>query len=616
MTALIIGFFTFLTSLLLVWIVGVVAYRRGWVAQPREDRWHRAPIALFGGVGIFAAFFLGLAAFFALEDIEFGARLARDPLALLLVGSVIMFAVGLIDDRLHIKPSTKLIGEIIAVAMPIALGAAINLTPWHLVNVLITFFWFLGIINAVNLIDNMDGLASGVVVIALLTLIVIRILGSGGLQENDIILGVTLILLYAVAGFWIFNRPPASIFMGDAGSLFLGYLLAAFTVAMTSGGLIQTSATIFALLLPVAVLAVPLFDTILVSASRFLHGRPVSAGGKDHSSHRLVGLGFSETVAVYLLYGVAAVGGLIAIALHLWPVHAAVFALIFAVILIGIGVYLGKVRVYHEPSEGGRRRNWTPLVTNILYKRHAAEIVLDFFIISVSYYLAYYLRFEGSLGAESARYVESLPIVIASGLFGLYISGVYRGIWHFISISDIGRFFKGVVAGLAVSVFLVAVLYQFQGYSRAVFAMFGMLLFLMLVGSRLSFRILDDSISRRNISGRTKNILIYGAGQAGKLLYEECERNPAYRECRVVAFIDDDTEKQNRSIAGVTIYGTQAMTNYAPGLADIHEVWVSSSQIETQKIEAVSRRVCERFGHDIAVRRFAMRVEEVVNEKI
>lgn len=611
MSALIIGFLTFLTSLLLVWIVGAIAYRKGWLAHPREDRWHRAPVALYGGVGIFAAFFFGLAAFFTLESVQVGAHLFREPLTLLLIGSLIMFAVGLIDDRLHIKPSTKLVGEIIAVAIPIALGVTINLTSWHLINVLITFFWFLGIINAVNLIDNMDGLASGVVIIALITLAVIRVLGLNGFEAGDAILGAILILLYAVAGFWIFNRPPASIFMGDSGSLFLGYLLAGLTVAMTPGGVAQTSATIFALLLPVSVLAVPLFDTTLVSASRFWHGRPVSEGGRDHSSHRLVGLGFSETVAVYLLYGVAAVGGLIAIALHLWPVHAAVFALIFAVILIGIGVYLGKVRVYHEPSEGGRRRNWTPLVTNILYKRHAAEIVLDFFIIAVSYYLAYYLRFEGVLREASERYVESLPVVIASCLLGLYVSGIYRGIWHFISIPDIGRFFKGVIAGLAGSIFLTAVLYQFEGYSRAVFAIFGILLFLMLVGSRLSFRILDDIVSRRNVSGRTKNILIYGAGQAGKLLYEECGRNPAYRECRVVGFIDDDAEKQNRSISGIAIYGDPAMIGQPLGPADIHEVWISSSQIGMQKIETVRGRLCERCGHDIAVRRFAMRVEEI-----
>ena len=134
-----------------------------------------------------------------------------------------MFILGLTDDILHLKPSTKLIGQIIGVSIPIYLGLIFQATPFGILNIFITFFWFLAVINAINLMDNMDGLASGVVIISVVTFLGVRFI-KGGFLTGEPLVPIAVIFLYAVAGFWIVNRHPASIFMGDSGSLFLGYL--------------------------------------------------------------------------------------------------------------------------------------------------------------------------------------------------------------------------------------------------------------------------------------------------------------------------------------------------------------------------------------------------------
>src|SRR3989338_2209267 len=207
MIVIIIGFVTFLISLFFVWLTGNLAYRFVFVSTPSVTRWNKRPVGLF--------FFYMLV-----------GRPAQIQLVLaLLLGASAMFGLGLIDDVLHLKPSTKLIGQIIGVSIPLVAGFVFSASPWHLLNILITFFWFLMIINAINLMDNMDGLASGIVMIATVTFLGVRFI-KDGFALSDPIFPIAVIFLYATAGFWIVNRYPASIFMGDAGSLFVGFLLA------------------------------------------------------------------------------------------------------------------------------------------------------------------------------------------------------------------------------------------------------------------------------------------------------------------------------------------------------------------------------------------------------
>lgn len=602
MIILIVGFVTFLLSIFCVWLTGSLAYRFGWVAAPRAQRWNKRPVALFGGVGIFCAFILGLFFFYATVG-----RPAQPQFVLsLLLGASAMFVLGFVDDIKHLKPSTKLIGQIIGISIPLVAGLVFSATSSHLLNVLITFFWFLAIINAINLMDNMDGLASGVVMIATLTFLGARFIKEG-FAVSDPILPIAVIFLYATAGFWIVNRYPASIFMGDAGSLFAGFLLAGITMPSALNGFLGSSSAVLSLLVPLTVLSVPLFDTMLVTVSRMWHGISPTEGGKDHSSHRLVGLGFTEDRAVWLLYGLAALGGAAAVVLVRFPTYFAAILLLYVLFLAMVGVYLGRVKVYTKQQVPEGQFRWTPLMSNVLHKRHAFEVLLDFILIVASYYLAYYLRFEGTMQEHLGLYIQSLPIVVASCVVGFYIAGVYRGLWHFITISDISRFAGGVLSGVGISVFLIAVLYRFEGYSRAVFIIFGTLLFLLVVGSRLSFRLIDELIRRRADAAKTKNVVIYGAGQAGKFLLEEWARNPAYGEYRVVAFVDDDTWKQRRVLGGVAIYApADFIDDVRKRTLAVHEVWVSSSHIATSSVHDFVSGVARSAAGVPQVRKFSV----------
>ncbi|OGL66105.1 hypothetical protein A3B21_04120 [Candidatus Uhrbacteria bacterium RIFCSPLOWO2_01_FULL_47_24] len=610
MIVIIIGFVTFLISLFFVWLTGNLAYRFGFVSTPSVTRWNKRPVALFGGVGIFCAFILGLFFFYMLVG-----RPAQIQLVLaLLLGASAMFGLGLIDDVLHLKPSTKLIGQIIGVSIPLVAGFVFSASPWHLLNILITFFWFLMIINAINLMDNMDGLASGIVMIATVTFLGVRFI-KDGFALSDPIFPIAVIFLYATAGFWIVNRYPASIFMGDAGSLFVGFLLAGITMPSALNGFLGSSSAVLSLLVPLVVLSVPLFDTLLVTVSRLWNGISPTEGGKDHSSHRLVGLGFTENRAVWLLYGLAALGGVAAVVLARFPVYSVAALLFYVLFLIIVGIYLSRVKVYSQTKAPDNKVRWTPLTNNILYKRHAFEVLLDFVLIVASYYLAYYLRFEGALKDNLGLYIQSLPIIVASCAVGFYIAGVYRGLWHFITTADLGRFAGGVLSGVGIGVFLIAVLYRFEGYSRAVFIILGILLFLLVVGSRLSFRLVDELIRRRADAVKTKNVVIYGAGQSGKFLLEEWTRNPTYAEYRILGFIDDDPSKQHRMLGGLSI---QALNEFVQETqthpAILHEVWISSNHIASDQIRNLMAGVVRENRTKPRVRRFTLNMEETVEQ--
>ena len=218
----------FLLSVALVPLVRLISIRLGKVARPREDRWHRKPTPTLGGIGIFVAFAASLLVSAGLNDtwdtIPWG----------MLAGSLIMFLLGLFDDLRRITPPAKLVGQILAAAVIIFQGYTTRFfTPRledtllaQLPNIVLTFFWLVGITNAINLLDNMDGLAGGI------ALVTAGFLGYFAWTSGDQgLLMIALALAGSLLGFLVFNFPPASIFMGDSGSLFLGFTLAATAIA-------------------------------------------------------------------------------------------------------------------------------------------------------------------------------------------------------------------------------------------------------------------------------------------------------------------------------------------------------------------------------------------------
>ncbi len=340
----------FALAVILTPLVGSAARRLNIIARPRADRWHKRPTALLGGVAVFLAF--------TTVAIVFGPRSWQS--FCVLAGSSFLFAVGLVDDLRQMKPYQKLIAQVLAATLILACGLRLPWTGWLPLDMAVTVLWLVGITNAINLLDNMDGLAAGIAAIAAVFLAIIHA-GNGQLNEAVMLVAFAAVLI----GFLIYNSGPALIFMGDCGALFIGFFLASSALTAVTGGRSRTLLPILAV--PVLILLLPIFDTTLVTILRKLTGRAASQGGSDHTSHRLVALGISERRAVWLLYGLSTLSGLLALLVRELPIHISVAVIAaFTVVLVLLGTYLARVNVHKEgairatsvprPMEPTRRR--------------------------------------------------------------------------------------------------------------------------------------------------------------------------------------------------------------------------------------------------------------------
>src|ERR1051326_7409676 len=317
-------------------LVRAFARRIGAVAQPKADRWHQAPTAMMGGVAIYVAVIVALL---------LRARRSRE-LWVVIGGGTTLFLIGLVDDFIRLKPYQKLIGQVLTAAAVVYLGLVLPWTDSSTLNMLITFFWLVGVTNAVNMLDNMDGLAAGVAAIASLSLAVNFVVNH---QINEALMLAAF--FGALAGFLVYNHNPASIFMGDCGSMFVGFFLASTALLSGQGGG-RSRSVVAGLAVPVLVLCIPIFDTTFVTLARKLAGRAASQGGRDHTSHRLVALGLSERRAVLLLYGLAALSGLLAVVVR--QLKPDVSIALLALLTLGLtllGVYLAGVKGYDQEDE-------------------------------------------------------------------------------------------------------------------------------------------------------------------------------------------------------------------------------------------------------------------------
>jgi UDP-GlcNAc:undecaprenyl-phosphate/decaprenyl-phosphate GlcNAc-1-phosphate transferase len=331
-----------LGAALLTPLVMQLAWRLGAVAQPRSDRWHQHPTALMGGIAIYLA--SAAAAGLVLPIALPAGREALSPCLALGAAATLLFALGLIDDRRGLGPGAKLAGQAAAACLLILTGVHVPCvtSPW--LAALLTILWVVGITNAINLLDNMDGVLAGVVAIAALVLAGL----SGG---SGAVTVVALALAGACCGFLVYNFHPARIFMGDCGSLYLGFSISALSLM---AGMRIESCGLGALVGPGAVLAIPIFDTALVIITRRRDGRPVMQGGRDHTSHRLVALGISERGVALVFYAFgAALAGFALVAVRL-PSPAVAALGVAGIAIFGLlGTLLLKVPVYAAPAKGG-----------------------------------------------------------------------------------------------------------------------------------------------------------------------------------------------------------------------------------------------------------------------
>ena len=509
----------------------------GCVAVPKKDRWHSRPTPTLGGM----AFYVG----FIVTALLFSPNVTSALPFLLVV--TLMFLVGVYDDRRQLNPATKLVGQIASAAVAIYFGYRLYFFGWAPLDGLLTAVWIVGLTNAVNLLDNMDGLAGGIGLIAAAYLTILFF------QQGDVTFSViALAIAGAVGGFLMHNFYPASLFMGDAGSLFLGASLSLLTIHANG----QASNILSLVAVPSCILLVPILDTTLVTITRLLRGQPISQGGKDHSSHRLVTLGLSEPHAVLLLYLMAIVAGATAIFIKAYSYSLSLAILPLVLIAFSLfTAYLAQVEVLSsdEVQRRAKIRRFTVLLSNLTYKRRLVQVLLDMAVISTAYYLAFAMRFEFHLDAFLLNlFVDSLPVVLIASYAAFFLFGNYRGLWRYTGIEDLVSISKAAICATVVSMVGLLAVYGLAGYSRIVVLVYGLLLFVGVAGTRLSFRLFASLIHRPR--QEKIPVLIYGAGDGGEVVLRECRQN-AQVAFRPIGFIDDDPLKQGRTVAGLRVLG-------------------------------------------------------------
>ena len=336
----------FVASILLTPLVKRLAYRVGAVDKPNYRKVHDHIMPRLGGLAIFIAFLIGVVILRPMDE----------SMIAILIGSFVIIVTGVLDDMYEISPKAKLLGQAIAAAIVIFFGDIqiefINLPfggelNFGYLSIPLTLIWIIGITNAINLIDGLDGLAAGVSTIALLTLAAMAFI-----MGNVFVLAIALLLAASSSGFLFYNFHPAKIFMGDTGSLFLGFMISVLAL------LGFKNVTFVSLVIPIIMLGVPISDTFFAIVRRLLNKQPPFSPDKSHLHHRLMSIGFTHRQTVLIIYGIAAMFGLAAIIFSMAKLWGGI--LLIAVLLIAIELFVEVI--------GLAGQNYRPLL-NLVRKK-------------------------------------------------------------------------------------------------------------------------------------------------------------------------------------------------------------------------------------------------------
>ncbi|MDW8338907.1 MAG: hypothetical protein RMM28_07205 [Thermoleophilia bacterium] len=543
------------------------------VAEPTSERWHGRPTPTFGGIGIAAGIAAGIGVTLAVGAVDWSSELGG-----ILGGLAILFIAGLIDDLRHLRPVAKLGAQVLAAAIVLASGLSVELVENDALAWGIGLLWLVGITNAFNLLDNMDGLAATLAAIACAYFAIDAVTE----HPSDLVLALALALGGACAGVLPFNLRPrrgAAVFMGDSGSQVLGFGLAALALASSWTVAGATTATV---LLPLLVLAVPILDTALVTLVRLVERRPIAQGGRDHASHRLVYYGLSEAKAVLLLAIVAAAVGATALAYNILDSSrlTAVGVLVTFVVLVQFASFLSDLE---ERSRQGLETTEPSLWRALVFEpRRLVEVVVDFGALCASF-LAAYLLVVGDLGSEFERsvFLATLPLLLAVQYALFVLAGVYRRVWRFATARDVVPIAAACGLGAILTYALVEALTLVGPFPLLeVLVVEAVLSTLLVGGSRLVLRLLPEV---RDRSGRDR-VLVVGAGSAGRALVRELRESGTGR---VVGFLDDNPSVRRRRILGVTVVGGLDEAERAIAATRPDEVLITIPDASVDRVQAV-----------------------------
>ncbi|NJD22511.1 MAG: hypothetical protein FIA82_07550 [Melioribacter sp.] len=563
-----IGFFlAMVLSLISTPLIIKLAVKIGAIDKPDNRKIHKTPTPRLGGVGIFASFISTLIVveyYFPQANI-FGLN-NKLNMSLIAVSLTLVLILGIFDDVRNLKPGQKFLFQLIAATLICVSGFQIstitNPFTGQLINLGVfsyplTILWITGITNAFNLIDGLDGLASGIGVIAGLTIFAISIL------NNDItsaVIGMTL--SGSLLGFLCFNFNPAKIFLGDSGSLFVGFSLAILSIQSSTKG-----STAFSMIIALLALGVPIIDTSMSMLRRmlawFLPGQSMKSSitkklysmflpDKKHIHHQLLASGFSQRKTVIMLYAVSFAFGVCAVLVTAGRLNA-------SLIIIGIGIFLAVAARKLGYREIALFRNGIllKLYRLTILKHSALQFCLDALSIIAALMLSYILTistYKPVYFNPGAPEFLAAGVIIIIQLSAFIFGNLYKRKTVLLGLGDFLQILRAVLIAVIITVFIMSFAPFLSVTSHInVFMMLDFyFLISMVAGSRILFHALNYLFNRESAQG--KKILIYGADWKGMialqtlLQLEQNKKNP-------VGFLDDDPELEGKYMNGYPIYG-------------------------------------------------------------
>ncbi|MBA4313295.1 MAG: hypothetical protein C0417_11775 [Chlorobiaceae bacterium] len=590
----------------------------GAMDMPNDRKVHKYPIPRLGGIAIYISFFAALIFSLYLQPSihPFGTITPKTGI-MLVVSLTIVLILGIWDDLKQLSPGKKFIGQVFAASIVYFAGFRISaitspmdlaLLDLGIFDFPATVLWVVGITNAFNLIDGLDGLASGVAFIVAITIFLISFM------KNDIGSAMLALLLAgAVLGFLRYNFNRARIFLGDSGSLFIGFTLAILSMTSSTKG-----STAFSIIVPVLTLGLPIMDTMLAMTRRFLRSmfpdqkeyKPfirkmlsIFDPDKGHIHHQLINLGLSHRKVVLLLYVVSVTFGVGAFAVTVTNTLSAIPILI----AIGVATVIGVSQLKYKEMAVLRNGYLLPIYKMQLMNNTFFLGFLDIAFIIISFVSATALA---SIGQHGSAYGQNIfkTITLVSGiqLVIFYISGLYKGTFHQWGIGDILKILKVVSTAIIVTWGIFALFPQIGfNFNITIFIIDFYLLITLVMGTRISYQILNY-FSKRGERGK-KNVLIYGADIKGVLMLQEMVDDTSL-QISPVGFLDDDPKLEGKRLNGYPIFGGHRKLERLINTKGISEVILSNDAIKPivlKKLIDIAR------NRGIIVRKFKVRFEEV-----
>jgi UDP-GlcNAc:undecaprenyl-phosphate GlcNAc-1-phosphate transferase len=559
----------------------------GAIDMPGHRKIHDRPIPRLGGLAVVSS----IAVTWTGVMLVTGRSIPRELGLGIGMGLLPILGISIADDIRPINAWFKLFahlaGSAIAVAYGVSLAPEVHVfgVGVHIgaIAVPLSILWLVGVTNAFNIIDGLDGLSAGLALISSLSMAAVF-----ALVGQPLMACAALVLAGALAGFLPYNMHPARLFLGDSGATAIGFCLAAF--ALRGGSTLSSG---FAALVPVFILGLPIADTIIAMTRRTITRLESRAGGvfvadRNHIHHRLLALGLHHRDAVLILYMAGlAFAGIAFVSMFLKARHAALF--IASVLAAGV---IGVHRLGYDEFAFIRRGTVLRVYEAPVFKKSMFVVFADLALVAVASYVAVGLKLDAWDGAAVATW--AIDLAVTFGLLTTYVfwkSGLYRGSWRLAGVADLARVVRAVSVATVAGIVLHAWLWP-ESCPLSVFLIYGFVSLLLFTSSRASYVLLLNSQLRASNSG--KPVLVYGAGNRGVAAVRELFDNPD-RGLRPIGFIDDNREKTGRLVRGLPVLGTSADLEQLIDNHDVEALLVATATLPDHAL-ARARSACSAIG--------------------